>query len=768
MRSVGGEADTATVTSMQSSERNLMHRWVRRVGSTLKTSLAVVGFATIAGIYMEYKRLNPDECDETENKKKKRVLVIPFHRMQLVEQKELSVGGMISDFDRNDDSDTVTQFEVRELVDLLHHAATDPSITAIYGIFGHGGMGIEQAGWAQLEEVRNALQVIKESHRRHPEPNLTDQYLPAIPLLQSKPLFAYTDSFASFTSPSNKDYYLASVFSHIHLQEKGELNLFGMISQQFFLRGLLEKYGIQLHVFKHGHFKNAPNMFTHNTFDQFHFENVANIQKSINGDVCEEITRSRSKAFLTSKLTKKQRGDVDVARWKVIHEYGTLPAESAWKAGLVDFLPRRDPLLDLVDSNECNIDANETKKTKGEVVAKWKPHETDFKRFVADKAVTLKDYAKQVSVATKAAQRRQSWNDEVDKNPTLKRILSTIGFAERKDGGLNQKERIALLQVNGTIGDGMASNVVHAIRKIRDDDKTKCVVVRVTSPGGSILACETIKQELEALNLPVVFSFGNVSASGGYYIATSADRIFCSKKTITGSIGVFGIRMDLTGLAAKYGINVEHVATGDLSGSYMPFYPMSNKMKKNMAGQIDRYYAQFKKVVADGRNMPNDRVEVVAQGRVWTGDQAKSIGLADEIGGLHRAISYARRTYTSNEEDNLTDVVVWPKKKTLLEKLMSAREARDGARILALLFGFVTGQELVSNDSVVVSRQQKLVAEGMVDWIMQSPSGIPGTLSGVLMAADENAAIRCLLETRKQSSRASKICCQSRMGTSLD
>lgn len=759
----------------QLPHRGILSRMVRRTGSTLKSGLAVVGFAATALVYMEYKRLYPDKeeteiQDQKSKKVKNRVLVIPFHRMQLVEKKDPSLRGLFSSLDRDEDdstdaassgaTNTTTEFEVRELVDILHHAASDPSITAVYGIFGHGGQGLEQAGWAQLEEVRNALQVVKESHRRHSEPNVSHQPTQAVtvPRVQRKPLYAYSDSFSSFVSPSNKDYYLASIFTHIHMQEKGELNLFGLITQQFFVRDLLEKYGILLHVFKHGQYKNAPNTFTHNTFNRYHFENVANLQKAINDDVCLEITRSRSKALLTSGLmiTKKPQpnkaGGNDsnadyAALWKRIHESGTFPAETAFKAGLVDFLPRRDPLPDLVDSNKTlgGDAAPETDKYL-DLVAKWKPQETDFERFPADSAVTLKDYAKQIMAKKKVTQRRQSWHDYAAKSPTMGRILS---MTKKNNGDEKPKEHIALLQIDGTIGDSMASKVVNAIRKIRKDDKTKCVVVRVSSPGGSILACETIQQELKSLNLPVVVSFGNVSASGGYYVASSADRIFCSRKTITGSIGVFGIRMDLTGLAAKYGINVEHVAAGDLSGTYMPFHPMSQKMKKNMAEQIDRYYAQFKKVVADGRNMPVDKVEAIAQGRVWTGDQAKSNGLVDEVGGLHRALAYARRTYTSNDEDDGSDVVVWPKKRTLLDKLIDARNEGDAAKVFALLSAWAMGHDLVREDTFTLNKQHFVagIAGGMADWILQSPSGVPGTLSGVLMTLDENAAIRCLMES---------------------
>jgi signal peptide peptidase SppA len=693
---------------------------LNRVAQTFKTGLALVGVAATAVGCWEYNRLYPDLLEDDE-KKKNRVLVIPFHRLKIVEQKDSfkNLGTFLANVkSQDDDSSLPITVELRELVDVLHHAASDPTISSVYGVFGHGGKGIEEAGWAQLEEIRNSLQVIKESHRRHPEPNMVHGAdANTMSLIKPKQLYAYTDSFASVGSPSNRDYYLASVFNHIHMQEKGELNLFGFMSQQFFLRELLEKYGIQLHVFKQGHYKNAPNLFTERTFNRYHYANVSNIQKAIEDDVCNEITDSRSKEILASWLTKKHRGGDDNATiWKRIRENGKFPGEVAVKAGFVDSLPRRDPLVDLVDDKKDN-----------EVKANWTPQETDFDSFPSSMTVSLKDYSKEVAKKKKASERRQFWHHYIAKAPTLNILYSLL---YRDIGPAEPVEHIALLQVDGMIGDTTANKLVNEIRKIRKDDKTKCVVVRVSSGGGSVVACETIQQELKSLNVPIVFSFGNVSASGGYYIASSADRIFCSKKTVTGSIGVFGIRMDLTGLAAKYGVRVEHIASGDLTGTYQPFYPMNYKMKKHLGNQIDRFYAQFKTVVSEGRNIPFEKVETLAQGRVWTGTQAKSHGLVDELGGLHRALAYARRTYTSSLLVDGSDVVVWPRKDRLFQRLMDESKKGNMTDFLQCMADWYMGNEaFLSNDSDFAA--------------------FPACLSDVLMVADENMAIRALLEQLK-------------------
>jgi signal peptide peptidase SppA len=455
------------------------------------------------------------------------------------------------------------------------------------------------------------------------------------------------------------------------------------------------------------------------TYNKHHYENVANIQKSIESDVCNEVTVARSNKLLESWLTKKHKRDDNIAMWKRINAIGSFPGDAAVQAGFVDSLPRRDPLSDLVNKEICDKEENVAS-------SKWKPHETDFASFPSNSTVSLKQYAVQVASKKKTAQRKQFIEDIIERSTYLKQIVSFAAGNTKLFPG-NTVEQIALLYVDGMIGNDMAGKLVDSIRKIRKNDKTKCLVVRVSSGGGSVVACETIQQELKALDIPVVFSFGNVSASGGYYISSFADRIFCSKKTITGSIGVFGIRPDLTGLAAKFGINVDHVASGDLAGIYMPFHPMSSKMKQKIATTIDRHYSDFKNIVSQGRCIPVDSVEAIAQGRVWTGSQGKEIGLIDEVGSLHRAIAYARRTYTSNKHNDGTDVVVWPQKPSAFQKLMGLGNEIGAAFTLWDLFSFLASGE--------TDRQREV-----------SLTSIRQSLSGTFMVADEDTAIRCLLE----------------------
>jgi protease-4 len=733
----------ATSTSMLRSV-------IRRAGGAAKTSFAAVGFITAVGLAIEYDMFNgiaptdPKKSKISESDKKK-VLVIPFHRLQLVEHKQRNDWkSLLSGLDSSNQEDKIIKMELREIVDLIHHAAMDPNVTALYGIFGHGS-SLAGQGWADLEEVRNALRVFRESHRRHPEPNLSHK-AQVIPYNRSKPMYAYADSFASLGDPGNKEYYLASIFTHIHMQKQGELNLLGLMSQQYFLRGLLEKYNIGVNVFKHGQYKNAPNMFTEYKMNRAHRDNVTNILQSLNQDICDDITDSRSKALLASWLRKQSNSKVNsVEMWRQIHEAGTFSAVSSWKAGLIDYLPRRDPLPDLIESGESNEKEEEKQET-------WNLDETDFKRFKGNKAIGLEEYSKQVTKANKAQERKQRIQHMFAQYPVVGKLLPAAGMEVDSPDGGGKNEEIALVYLDGMINDAAARKTVNSIRKIRQDKNVKAVVLRVSSSGGAITPCETISQELQALKVPVVVSFGNVSASGGYYVSAFADRIFCSKKTITGSVGVFGIRLDLTQLAAKYGVNVETVAVGDLAALYDPMHPMTRKMKNNVATSIDRYYATFKNVVATGRNLPLDYVEMIAQGRVWTGDQAKTNGLVDELGGLHRAIAYARREYATGD----AEVVVWPKRSMIFEKLMGAMQQGDARLLKSALYEYMGFGEQVGDSYSQVESDTANVVGSLVDRIMNaSPSSsLAGNLGGVMLAADEDTAIRCLLENTGKASAA--------------
>lgn len=229
------------------------------------------------------------------------------------------------------------------------------------------------------------------------------------------------------------------------------------------------------------------------------------------------------------------------------------------------------------------------------------------------------------------------------------------------------KDKIAIVNISGGINDAIARNVVHSLQQIKNDKDTKAIILRVDSPGGSVTASETILEHCKDVQKPIICSFANLAASGGYYISSHADRIFASPTTLTGSIGVFGVKLDASELARSYGVEANFVSSGHHAATYSTLHPLTKRMKHNLQRNIDKFYKYFKTIVSEGRGIPFEEVERVAQGRVWTGAQAKDNRLVDELGGIDRAVSYAKRNYTAN---GYADIEIYPKPLTWKDQLM--------------------------------------------------------------------------------------------------
>ncbi len=218
---------------------------------------------------------------------------------------------------------------------------------------------------------------------------------------------------------------------------------------------------------------------------------------------------------------------------------------------------------------------------------------------------------------------------------------------DKKGKGPN---RIAVVYAQGEIMYGEGSSkiigqekIIKTLKKIGKKKNIKAVVLRVNSPGGSALASELIWEEIEHLKKTkkVVVSMGNVAASGGYYIAANADEIIAEPTTITGSIGVWGVLPNVNRLANRWGINAEQVTTNKRSISYSAFEPLSNATRQEIKVGVNQVYQTFLSRVAEGRNMTKDEVHEIAQGRVWSGVEAKEIGLVDHLGGMETALKRA-------------------------------------------------------------------------------------------------------------------------------
>lgn len=244
------------------------------------------------------------------------------------------------------------------------------------------------------------------------------------------------------------------------------------------------------------------------------------------------------------------------------------------------------------------------------------------------------------------------------------------------DGG----DDIALIYANGNIVDGQSEDgnigsetYIELLRDARLDKAIKAIVVRVNSGGGSALASENIWREmvLAKKEKPLIVSFGDVAASGGYYISCVADSIFAMPKTLTGSIGVFGVIPDMSSFFKnKAGVTFDGVTTGPLAKIGSADHPMSDLEKQWMQKSIEDIYTQFKKRVSDGRKKDTAYVETIAQGRVWSGVEAKQIGLIDKYGGLNDAIAAA----ASKAKLKKYEVKEYPKKVSLIERLLGTNK----------------------------------------------------------------------------------------------
>ena len=241
--------------------------------------------------------------------------------------------------------------------------------------------------------------------------------------------------------------------------------------------------------------------------------------------------------------------------------------------------------------------------------------------------------------------------------------------------------KVAVIYAEGNIVDGGAKDQVAGdrfakiIQDVRNDKDVKAVVLRVSSPGGSVLASEKIKAELDLLreSAPVIASYGEYAASGGYWISANTDYIFSNATTLTGSIGVFSMIPDIGGtLKNKLHVNVTPVNSNEHADMYGMIRPLDNKEVAYMQASVEKIYDKFTNIVAAGRDMTVENVDAIAQGRVWTGAEALGIGLVDQIGTIEDAINYAATSIEGVTSVNDVQVVAYPKPQTPIEALLES------------------------------------------------------------------------------------------------
>jgi protease-4 len=377
---------------------------------------------------------------------------------------------------------------------------------------------------------------------------------------------------------SQKNYYLNSVANTIYLNPAGDLDFKGLSTEVMFFKDLQEKSGIKMEVIRHGKYKSAVEPFLENKMSDANREQTTALLNSVWSSVLTDISESRN---------------IPVAR---LNEIAT---------GLLARTPemaKANKLIDIVAYED--VYHNAIKK-----ILKVATDE-DYNK------VSISDYAQKIATTSLSA--------DTDNQIAVIYAQGEIGSGE---GDVN------------TIGEGSMRRSLQEARKNKD---IKAIVLRVNSPGGSALTSDLIWREIELTKKvkPVVVSMGNYAASGGYYIACNANTIFAEKNTITGSIGVFGVLPNFSRLSTKIGINTEQVMTNE-NANYSPFVPLNEKFKAVTLEGVERVYKTFITHVAEGRKMTVAQIDSIAQGRVWTGTEAKKIGLVDKIGNLNDALKEA-------------------------------------------------------------------------------------------------------------------------------
>lgn len=298
-----------------------------------------------------------------------------------------------------------------------------------------------------------------------------------------------------------------------------------------------------------------------------------------------------------------------------------------------------------------------------------------------------------------------AYEDELDDKAKL--ASGTVKFLEHDEYrgvsltslGLNKGPRIAVIYAVGLISTGRSSDapqgdvvgsdtIVEYLRKARSDKSVRAVVLRIDSPGGSAIASDVIWREVMLTRdaKPVIASMSDVAASGGYYIAMPAHAIVAEPATLTGSIGVVMIKFVIDGTLKKLGLNMEGVTSGKYAELYSPVRPFAPHERERVEQLMQATYEAFVEKAAAGRKTTPERIDAVAQGRVWTGNQAKQIGLVDELGGLERAIALAKQHAKIKAEDEV-ELIVYPPKKSIYDIVRDPFGGGDSTGAFARLLG---------------------------------------------------------------------------------
>lgn len=405
----------------------------------------------------------------------------------------------------------------------------------------------------------------------------------------------------------DREYYFATAADKIYLMPSSALDLTGVATYELFLRGTLDKVGAYPDLHHIGKYKTAVNTFTEKAFTAAHKE----MDEALNRDLYEQIVRAIADG------RKKTESDV-----RGLIDRGPFLPEDALRAGLVDDVKYEDQV-----------------------------------------------------------------NDKLRADNSQSRTIDTDEYSRLspRSLGLNRGPRVAVIYAAGTIVSGKggydpvngpvvgSDTIVDYIRRARQDPSLRAIVLRIDSPGGSAAASDAIWRELtiarkERADRPIVASMSDLAASGGYYIAMPAQVIIAQPSTLTGSIGIFGGKIVTGGVYEKLGARIESTSIGKHAEIGSPARPYNPDELRKLQEQLQSFYDQFVEKAAESRHSTPQKIDRLAQGRVWTGRQAMENGLVDALGGLESALAAAKQR-AKIPADSEVEIVVYPPRKSFYEIL---------------------------------------------------------------------------------------------------
>ncbi len=421
----------------------------------------------------------------------------------------------------------------------------------------------------------------------------------------------------------NKSYLVALACDTVTLPESGGLEVIGLRAEVMFYKEGLKLLNLEADVLKMGKYKSAVEPYI---ADKMSDENREQIKSMMDDNFDHELVACMVAGRPALKMTAKQA--------EVVIDNGPYTAKKALELGLVDALQYQDEF------------------------------EAGFAKAVGVPEVKIERSYGKPKEATKGILDMLAPKTRTEtKNPKIA-VIHVVGGIDSGKGGWSPLS-------GSSVG---SDTIIEAIRDAEKNDKVKAIVLRVDSPGGSALASDLIWRELKICKKPVVASMGDVAASGGYYVTMNAKRVFAEPGTITGSIGVFGMKLVTGGVYEKFGLKTEVVSRGKNSGAGSSLSKWTESERKALTETVEDVYGQFLSKAlagrqANGQKMTREQLEALAGGRVWTGRQAKANGLVDELGTLDDAVAYAKKEAGIDPKQDM-ELLMLPKATSFLDQLM--------------------------------------------------------------------------------------------------